>query len=71
MQLENQAVTLRDQFKSVSDELLMEAGFIGCAEGPADLSATYKEELTRSLDEKLEAGLKAPTKKPRRPRKKS
>lgn len=30
-------------------ELLMSAGFIGCADGPADLSVTYKEHLSTSL----------------------
>lgn len=28
------------------------AGFVGCAEGPADLSSTYKSELSRSLADK-------------------
>lgn len=28
------------------------ADFVGCAEGPADLSSTYKDELTRSLSRK-------------------
>ncbi len=31
---------------------LAEAGFIGCAEGPADLSSSYKSGLTRSLAKK-------------------
>lgn len=30
-------------------EILLESGFIGCGEGPEDLSVNYKEELTRSL----------------------
>lgn len=28
------------------------AGFVGCADGPADLSAGYKKDLTRSLGRK-------------------
>jgi hypothetical protein len=28
---------------------LEQAGFIGCSSGPADLSSSYKDELTRSL----------------------
>lgn len=32
---------------------LVDSGFIGCAEGPRDLSASYKAELTRSLAAKL------------------
>ena len=28
------------------------AGFVGCADGPADLSSDYKRELTRSLRRK-------------------
>ena len=31
---------------------LREAGFVGCAEGPADLSGSYKSALTRSLGRK-------------------
>lgn len=34
------------------DEILASAGFIGCAEGPADLSETYKAELAPSLERK-------------------
>lgn len=33
-------------------EAFTEAGFIGCADGPADLSTRYKEYLTDSLVEK-------------------
>jgi hypothetical protein len=32
--------------------LLKSAGFIGCADGPADLSSSYKKDLTRSLGRK-------------------
>ena len=32
--------------------LLARAGFIGCADGPADLSRDYKAELSRSLRKK-------------------
>jgi hypothetical protein len=32
--------------------ILKSAGFIGCADGPADLSVEYKQELTRSLRRK-------------------
>jgi hypothetical protein len=32
--------------------ILKSAGFIGCADGPADLSSEYKRELTRSLRRK-------------------
>lgn len=35
---------------------LVDSGFVGCAEGPADLSATYKAELARSLAEKTASG---------------
>jgi hypothetical protein len=30
-------------------DVLSEAGFLGCADGPADLSSSYKDELVRSL----------------------
>ena len=32
--------------------ILRSAGFIGCADGPADLSSDYKRELERSLRRK-------------------
>ena len=32
--------------------ILKSAGFIGCADGPADLSSDYKQALTRSLRRK-------------------
>ena len=32
--------------------VLRAAGFIGCADGPADLSSDYKQALTRSLRRK-------------------
>jgi hypothetical protein len=32
--------------------ILKSAGFIGCADGPADLSSEYKQELGRSLRRK-------------------
>jgi hypothetical protein len=32
--------------------ILKQAGFIGCADGPADLSSVYKVELFRSLRRK-------------------
>lgn len=32
--------------------VLKEVGFIGCVEGPPDLSQRYKEELTESIAEK-------------------
>ena len=32
--------------------ILESAGFIGCADGPADLSSDYKQQLTRSLRHK-------------------
>ena len=31
---------------------MADAGFIGCAEGPADLSTTYKAQLAESLGRK-------------------
>ncbi len=33
-------------------EILLESGFIGCGEGPGNLSETYKEELLKILEEK-------------------
>jgi hypothetical protein len=33
-------------------QALAQAGFIGCAEGPADLSSSYKSGQTRSLGKK-------------------
>jgi hypothetical protein len=33
-------------------EALQKAGFIGCARGPSDLSATYKKYLSGSLERK-------------------
>ena len=32
--------------------ILKSAGFVGCADGPADLSSGYKKEITRALDRK-------------------
>jgi hypothetical protein len=32
--------------------ILTSAGFVGCADGPKDLSTGYKKELTRSLGRK-------------------
>ena len=32
--------------------ILRSAGFVGCADGPEDLSSGYKKDLTRSLDRK-------------------
>ena len=32
-----------------AEEILACAGFVACAEGPADLSPSYKTELARSL----------------------
>ena len=32
--------------------ILKSAGFVGCADGPADLSSDYKKDLTRSLGRK-------------------
>ncbi len=32
--------------------ILKAAGFVGCADGPADLSSGYKKHLTRSLGRK-------------------
>ena len=37
----------RDAFR-----ILESTGFVGCADGPADLSTNYKQELTRSLQRK-------------------
>jgi Ribbon-helix-helix protein, copG family len=34
-------------------ELLEQAGFVGCASGPTDLSTTYKRTLTKSLGAKV------------------
>jgi predicted transcriptional regulator len=33
-------------------EVLARAGFVACAEGPADLSRSYKKDLARSLGKK-------------------
>jgi hypothetical protein len=33
-------------------EILARAGFVACADGPAELSRTYKDDLTRSLEKK-------------------
>jgi hypothetical protein len=55
-------------------ELLLEGGLIGCAEGPVDLSVTYKDDLARSLDQKYgeaPAATRPARKKPRRTRKRS
>jgi len=32
--------------------ILKSAGFVGCADGPEDLSSGYKKDLTRSLGRK-------------------
>lgn len=37
---------------SGAQEILARTGFVGCAEGPAGLSRTYKAALTRSLGKK-------------------
>jgi hypothetical protein len=34
--------------------VLKSAGFVGCADGPKDLSTGYKKELTRSLGHKYD-----------------
>lgn len=34
-------------------EALSEVGFVGCAEGDADLSTRYKDDLNRSLPKKI------------------
>lgn len=41
---------LKDEIRPA--RLLRASGFIGSGEGPADLSVTYKHELTRSLGRK-------------------
>jgi hypothetical protein len=41
-----------DSERRTAYERLADAGFIGCAEGPSDLSATYKAQLTESLGRK-------------------
>ena len=38
--------------ESTPARLLEEAGFIGCANGPASLSSSYKQTLARSLGSK-------------------
>jgi hypothetical protein len=38
--------------EGTAEEALAEAGFIACADGPADLSTTYKGELAGSLAKK-------------------
>jgi hypothetical protein len=48
-------------------ELLRDGGFIGCADGPSDLSVTYKHELTRSLESKLGTPTARPDRVPRKP----
>lgn len=35
-----------------AEEILSRVGFVACAEGPADLSQSYKTELARSLGKK-------------------
>jgi hypothetical protein len=35
------------------EAILMRTGFVGCADGPPDLSSSFKDDLTRSLDKKL------------------
>ena len=35
-------------------QLLESGGFVGCAEGPSDLSESYKEELFGALEAKLD-----------------
>jgi predicted DNA-binding protein len=35
-----------------AERILAESGFIGAADGPADLSSTYEAELARSLEKK-------------------
>ncbi len=39
--------------ESTTASKLAETGFVGCAEGPRDLSSSYKSDLTRSLGNKL------------------
>jgi hypothetical protein len=57
-------------------EILVSGGFVGCADGPVELSSTYKAELSRSLGAKHGEDLPtprapaAPAKKPARSRKK-
>ncbi len=40
------------QGEGTAADALAEAGFIGCAEGPVDLSSSYKAEMGRSLAKK-------------------
>lgn len=50
--------------------LLERAGFVGCGDGPPDLSATYKDALSDSLGEKS-AGVGAPSRRATRKRRKA
>lgn len=44
----------RQQMRQAGENIadLLSSGFIGCAEGPADLSANYMRYLTQSLEDK-------------------
>ncbi|WP_334168709.1 hypothetical protein [Methylobacter sp.] len=51
--LEERAQQLRQQNKPGSKlKALLESDFVGCAEGPEDLSANYKDYLYQGLKEK-------------------
>ncbi len=52
-------------------DLLVNGGFIGCAEGPSDLSLTYKAALGRSLDEKHSAARSASSAAAPKPRRRA
>lgn len=41
-----------DAVRLTAYQRMADAGFIGCAEGPADLSVTYKARLAESLGRK-------------------
>lgn len=44
------AAVVREQ--GAAAQRLAEAGFVGCAKGPADLSVTYKRDLEKSMKAK-------------------
>ncbi len=61
-------VAIERYFESVEREArpyeaLTDGGFIGCAEGPADLSVTYKDDLAESIERKLGAPARRPRSK--------
>jgi predicted DNA-binding protein len=52
MDLADASLVVGEEGAGSAERILAESGFIGAADGPADLSSTYEAELARSLEKK-------------------